>query len=254
MKITVFNGSPKGEAGNTNLMVTAFLAGAKEAGAETENIFLAGREINHCRACFVCIMSGVGRCAIPDDMAELITRFLDSDIVVLATPVYIENISGMLKVFMDRLFSIGNPRYEEEPDEQGEYIYGKSRLYKNGTPPKIVVISNGGYPQKSAFQVISLLMKNFTRHFGMDLLAEIYKPQAGVFAMLQFGAKQYEPLVNDYKNLLHKAGREIVTDMKLSAETQSLLEKDFMPAESCVQLVNAMADMIPAYARASKQS
>jgi len=246
MKITVFNGSPMGEAGNTNFMVTAFLEGAKEAGAEVENIFLAGKVINHCRACRSCIMSGEGKCVIEDDMAELISKYVASDIIVLATPLYIDNISGMLKVFMDRTFCIGNPYYDKADD--GECRYAMSKRF-NGVPPKVIAVSNGGFPQRSAFQVISLWMKTYTKRFHMDLIAEIYKAQAAVFALLMYGAKQYEPLVNDYKNLLHRAGQEIVTNMKLSPETQSLLEKEFMPVKSYVQLMNAMADMIPAHAK-----
>lgn len=238
MKITAFNGSPKGKAGNTNVMVTAFLNGAEIAGAEVENIFLANKEINHCRACGYCIASN-GKCIINDDMKDLITKYVESDIVVFATPLHIDNVSGMMKVFMDRTLCIGNPLYEK--DENGEYRGGKSKFFKNGIPPKIVVISSAGYPQRSNFQVVSLLMKRVARNFQMELIAEIYASQGVVFTA---GVKELEPIINDYKKLLNKAGQEIVANLRLSEETQKLLEKSFVPEDMYVQKMNQYAEMI----------
>lgn len=252
MKITAFNGSPMGETGNTNIMVSAFLEGAKAGGADVESIFLNTKEISHCKACRSCIISGQGKCVIEDDMGDLLEKFLESDVAVLATPLFIDNISGMMKVFIDRFFCIGNPRYETEKDEFSEYKYGKPKRYKNGDPPKVVIISNGGYPYRSGYQTISLWARSFTRHFHLGLIAEIYAAQAAVFALFKAGLKDYEPMVNNLRNLIYKAGQEIAANLKLSEETQKLLEKDFMPIENYVQLLNKMADMMPAHAKANQ--
>ncbi|MCX8131451.1 MAG: flavodoxin family protein, partial [Clostridia bacterium] len=154
MRITAFNGSPRGRASNTDVMVSAFLDGAASAGAQVENIYLAHHDIKHCQGCGHCINSG-GECVVQDDMQDLLPKYVESDIVVFATPLMIDNISGMLKVFMDRTFCIGNPQLEK--DENGESRRVRSKRFENGVPPKIVVIANGGYPERSNFQVLPLL-------------------------------------------------------------------------------------------------
>lgn len=232
MKITAFNGSPKGENSNTNVMVTAFLQGTTAAGAKVENILLAKKEIKHCKGCLHCLTSK-GQCCIEDDMADLILKFINSDIVVLATPLYVHTISGILKDFMDRTFCIGNPRYEK--DENGEYRGEKSKHFINGIPPKVVVISNAGRPDASNFQALSQLMKMFTKNFHMELLAEIYATEG---SLLTSGVKQLEEKINAYKELLYKAGQEIAKNMAISEETQNELAKNFVPAEIYVQQIN----------------
>jgi multimeric flavodoxin WrbA len=99
LKITAFNGSPKGETSNTHVMVSAFLKGAESAEAQVENIFLADKHINHCKGCQSCRLSEDGKCVIKDDMEGLLSKYVASDIVILATPLYFETVSSILKVF-----------------------------------------------------------------------------------------------------------------------------------------------------------
>jgi len=142
--------------------VEAFLAGAREAGAETENVFLAKKKIAPCIACYACWMKTPGKCTQRDDMDELLDKVIASDVVVFATPVYVDNVTGIMKDFMDRLIAIGDPHWER--DENGECRH----LMRNPKPAKIVVISNCGFPQQSHFQVIRLYYRRVARNIHAD--------------------------------------------------------------------------------------
>ena len=109
MKVTIFNGSPRGKKGNTHFMVKEFSKGVELGRAEVENVFLAKKKIRPCRGCFTCWIKKPGQCVIKDDMAELIQKFGESDIVVFATPVYVDNVTGIMKNFMDRLIAGVDP-------------------------------------------------------------------------------------------------------------------------------------------------
>ena len=123
MKITVFSGSHKGREGNTLIMVEEFLKGAEEAGAETENIILTEKNIGYCKGKFECWLKTPGSCKMRDDMDNLIPKFMTSDIVVFACPVYFDNVPALMKNFIDRLAPVLLPHFEE--DEQGEYRHAK---------------------------------------------------------------------------------------------------------------------------------
>jgi multimeric flavodoxin WrbA len=103
MKITAFNGSPRGDKGNTYVIAEEFLAGAKDAGAEVEHILLAGKEIKHCLGCFTCWLRTPGKCAISDDMKDLLPKVMNTDVIVFATPLYVDNVTGLMKNFIVRL-------------------------------------------------------------------------------------------------------------------------------------------------------
>ena len=234
MKITVFNGSPRGKKGNTHFMIEEFLKGAREVGAEVENIFLVKKEIRPCLGCFDCWFKTPGKCIFNDDMEEILSKFLSSDIVVFATPIYIDNLTGIMKNFMDRLIPVIDPRFER--DEIGECRH-KKRFEKY---PKIVVISNCGYPEQSHFQVLRLLFKRVARNIHSEIIAEIYRGGGWLFKTSLVSKK----LVLDYKKLLRKAGREIVKNLSLSEKTISELKKPIISVDEFIEFANKGCDKL----------
>lgn len=229
MKITVFNGSPRGKRGTTNILVESFLSGAADAGAEVENIFLVEREINHCLGCVSCWVETPGECVQKDDMGELIETFMGSDISILATPIHIDNVSGILKNFIDRLIPTRMPFFEVHADGETRH------LNRYDQQPKVMMISSCGYPEQSQFQVIRLWFKRFSRNFGVEIAGEIYRSWGW---LLKAENKKLEPKIKNYKTLLAKAGREVAENKKLLEETAAELEKPLLPREMHLKISN----------------
>jgi multimeric flavodoxin WrbA len=109
MKILAINGSPRGRRSNTDRILQPFLEGAREAGAETETVYLKDLKINHCLGCFTCWTKTPGVCVHKDDMAALFPKVRQADVVVYATPLYVFTVSGLMKDFMDRLLPLADP-------------------------------------------------------------------------------------------------------------------------------------------------
>lgn len=226
MKIVLVNGSPKGRASNTQIMAEAFLQGAQEAGAETVNVFLAEKEIRHCRGCFSCWLKTPGSCVIDDDMKRILEEADGADVLVLASPLYFDTISGMLKVFMDRMIVKGDPHFSKT-------AAGESRHWKKSheKTPRLMMMANCGFPERSHFQAMSLWVQRAALNMQTDLLGEIYAVQGGLLS-------QDLPQVKSYRQWLKKAGGEIAICQALSAETRKALEQSFLPDDIYIQNAN----------------
>lgn len=98
-KVLVLSASPR-KGGNSDLLCDQFIAGASAAGHTAEKIFLRAHKIGYCMGCGACAQSGV--CVIKDDMAAILQKMIDADVIVLATPVYFYSMNGQLKTLIDR--------------------------------------------------------------------------------------------------------------------------------------------------------
>lgn len=108
MDILVLQGSPRLN-GNTAQMVGAFCRGAKKAGHHVEIVNVFEKRIGDCRACEYCHTKGGGKCVQDDDMQEICGILMNSDMLVLASPIYYHGISGQLKCAIDRFYSCAYP-------------------------------------------------------------------------------------------------------------------------------------------------
>ena len=225
MKIVAFNGSPHAEKSNTHVMVDAFLAGARDAGADTENIFLARKKINHCLGCFSCWLKSPGTCIQADDMPELMKQFQSADVVVFATPLHNDNVSGSMKDFIDRLLPLGDPHFEKDLEGEVRHVSGPKKA------PRFFMIANCGFPEQSHFQVLRLLIRRMARNFSTEVAGEIYR---GWGSSLQ--DNELKPHVDAYKGLLRTAGMEFAKTGKLSAETARRLEEPLIPAPNYAEI------------------
>ena len=65
-----------------------------------EIINLKDYNIEFCKGCEVCILKG--NCLIKDDLKTLFNKIRQADGIIIGTPVYVNNMSGLLKNFLDR--------------------------------------------------------------------------------------------------------------------------------------------------------
>jgi FMN-dependent NADH-azoreductase len=208
MKLVAINGSPRGKSSNTEVMLDSFLDGARETGAETVEIILAEKKIEPCRGCYSCWTSSPGRCTIRDDCAGALSALQGADVIALATPLYFNNISGTLKAFVDRFTSISNPHAEK----------AASQRIRPVPPPRLVMISNCGFPERSQFDVVSLWIRHMGRLMGVEVAAEIYATRGKLFR-----ESVKRPAVIEYLRAVRTCGREVMAEGRISEPTAQIV-------------------------------
>ena len=97
-KVVAVIGSPR-RHGNTVALVDAALEELERSGCECTRIMLADKRIEFCSGHVFC---GELACPHDDDMAGILDQVYAADGLLLATPIYYENVSGQMKAFMDR--------------------------------------------------------------------------------------------------------------------------------------------------------
>ena len=100
-RILVLNGSVR-RGGNTELLVQSFAEGARKNNS-VEIVSAADFKVNPCIGCNSCFKREENACFQNDSMTEIYQKLKETDILVIASPVYFYGISAQLKAVIDRL-------------------------------------------------------------------------------------------------------------------------------------------------------
>jgi len=109
MKTVCLLGSPR-RGGNSDALAARFTEKAISLGGVVESFTLSDLDYNGCVNLFQC-KNGLSHCGQTDDLTPVLEAIAESQVLVLASPVYFTNLSGQLKLVIDRFFSYFVPDY-----------------------------------------------------------------------------------------------------------------------------------------------
>jgi multimeric flavodoxin WrbA len=124
MKVLAIMGSPKGKGSGYNVTRRIEERMQQLGDVEFEYLFLKNANVQQCRGCFVCVAKGEDRCPLKDDRVAIEQQIDASDGVILVSPLYVHNVSALMKNFIDRF----------------GYTHHRPRFFDQ----KVMLIANGG--------------------------------------------------------------------------------------------------------------
>ncbi len=238
MRVTVFNGSPRGRKSNSHLIVEPLLKGAKQAGAETEEVFLVEKDIKHCRGCFACWGKTPGICANKDDMSGLLDLLLESDYTGMAAPVYGMYMPGLLKNFYDRFLPLATPHIHRNDDGS---FYHKGRVKRF---PRLLFIFNSGFPGGHNFELLKAFVEIVKRGGAENVVLEIYRNCGEALGIPDDGPPEVVQRIAGFREALKKAGSEVVANGRVSRETVEQLDVQIMTDDEYMAGANQHWDQV----------
>lgn len=220
MRILTLNSSVHGDKGNTHLVATALNRGFKEAGAETEYIFLKTLDIQPCKACFKCWTFTPGRCIINDSMQGILDKMHQANIVVFASPLYFFSWSGLMKNFIDRMIPLIKPWMITQPNNDNTTTH--PLRYSNQF--KAILLSTCAFPEVEHFKSLEATFKQMCQAVGWQHIGSILRPAAELLRV-----PMMQIMLNWYYDAIVNAGKEFALNNEISEETQSIINRDLSP-------------------------
>jgi multimeric flavodoxin WrbA len=102
-KVLIIIGSPR-KKGSTAILAAEAERALKVKSIETTTLFLNDLKIRGCQACYWCKKNNAAECTVKDDMQKVHKLMLETDGILVASPIYFAGVTAQTKIWLDRLF------------------------------------------------------------------------------------------------------------------------------------------------------
>ena len=226
MKALAFNSSPNMDKGGTALILTPFLEGMKKAGAEVELFYVQKLNIEPCIADKWCWIKTPGRCSQKDDMDMLYPKLARCDVIVLGTPVYLDGMTGTMKVLIDRFIPLLQPFVEIR---DGHCRHPLREDVKQGK--KVVLISVCGLPEMDNFDPLVSHVDAICNNFGWEFAGALLRPYAVALPQL----KQLGLPVDEVYEAARDAGQQLAQNGKMGSQASVTVGRGLVSQQEYIQ-------------------
>ncbi len=110
MRVLTVNGSPR-RGGNTDIVLGAMSGTYESRGFRVDKICLNELSMRGCQGCMSCKKT-TDRCIQQDGMTPVYDLIQESNLVLMGTPVYLWDVTGQFKLFVDRCFAFWERTYQ----------------------------------------------------------------------------------------------------------------------------------------------
>lgn len=207
MKLLALLGYPRNH-GHTARLAELFLKGAASAGAEIDRAELPTLDLHPCLGCYACWTKTPGICIQQDDMARLLDRFMEADLIFIASPIYAYSVSSYVKMFMERTLPIFLP--SAEVGENG--IEHNLWRYPGRGPKRMAALVVAGLKTPGILEPVTGMLELYAGEIRTTCSGILTRPES---CALRF--PQAKPL--RLKSILtgcERAGIEFVTKPRIS--------------------------------------
>ncbi|MHA2426131.1 MAG: flavodoxin family protein [Candidatus Thorarchaeota archaeon] len=228
MHVLILNGSPRKERGATFGVLKHFIQGLEKGGAEVEVIHVSQLKVGPCRGCFNCWTATPGECIQDDSMKELLPQIDQTDVLVYATPVYVDGMTGSLKNVIDRTIPLSNGKVE--------LVDGHCRhpVRSGRVGGKIAVLSVCGFAELDNFDSLVHHVQAIAKNEHREYIGAILRPYAWAFEHAdRFGVK-----IGDIIQAVIDAGEQIAKNGSMKQETLDIISKEIIPPKIVAEVIS----------------